>query len=610
MNMFLTKPTSSNTLHPSLSAEVHMAMLLVHHNSFLNLSDHMTKFITKEFKGSAAAEKFACGRTKTAAIVNCIGAHMKEELVESMRAEPFSIMLDASNDTGLYKMFPVTVRIFDINFGRIMTKFLDMNMLVGREASTAQFEFDSIDELFTKHELKWENVTGLGVDNTNSNIGPHNSIKQKALLKNKHIYVSGCPCHILHNAASAASTAFSEITKFDIEDHSVDLFYWFNKSSKRKSALLEYYEFCDQEYEEVIRYVSTRWLCLEHCVNRELKKYEGLRSYFLSEGLKDDRFVRLETAFTDPMTELYLFFFQSSLVTFTNYNKFLQREDPLIYLTHSFMNNFMNKLATKFVKPEVIQAFKETEQPFSNLDISLANQKSDRYLFIGFMTRQKLNQLLKEDIDDRIADKFFDAVRGFYETAYNYCRKWLPLNDPFLKHCQFINFDERIKHSFVDVTEIIKLMPHLHGKFQFDVSLLDQLEEEVLAYQGMEKNEIPQYVWDQAAVYEKETIVYHRMDIIWAYLRQPFPLLSKIALSVLTIPHSNAAEERVFSMIKKNKTEFRANLSLSKTLDSIMVIKMNHPEEMVSCYNMKFSEELLKKCKLACHEYNKEHSSK
>lgn len=187
--------------------------------------------------------------------------------------------------------------------------------------------------------------------------------------------------------------------------------------------------------------------------------------------------------------------------------------------------------------------------------------------------------------------KFLDAARGFYEMAYDYCRKWLPLNNPFLKQCQFVNFNERLKHSIEDVIEIITLMPHLHGEFQANVSLMDQLEEEFVVYQGMSNNEVPQRIWDEAAVYEKETKVYHRMDIIWAYLRQPFPLLSKIALSVLTIPHSNAAEERVFSMIKKNKTEFRANLDLSKTLDSIMVIKMNHPEQLIPCYNMKFSNE-------------------
>ena len=71
-------------------------------------------------------------------------------------------------------MFPVTVRIFDTNFDRIMTKFLNMNMLVGCNASAAVFEFSSIDELVLRFELSWKNVTGSGVDNTNSNIGAHN----------------------------------------------------------------------------------------------------------------------------------------------------------------------------------------------------------------------------------------------------------------------------------------------------------------------------------------------------------------------------------------------------------------------------------------------------
>ena len=153
MNVFFTKHVPSNTQHPSISAEVYMAMLLVHRNSFLNLSDHMTKFISKEFKGCATADQFACGGSKTAAILNCIGSHMKEKFVSAMGTEPFSIMLDASNDTGLHKMFPVTIRIFDTNFDRIMTKFLDMNMLDGRNAPTAAFEFNSIDELFTRFEL-------------------------------------------------------------------------------------------------------------------------------------------------------------------------------------------------------------------------------------------------------------------------------------------------------------------------------------------------------------------------------------------------------------------------------------------------------------------------
>ena len=91
-------------------------------------------------------------------------------------------------------------------------------------------------------------------------------------------------CIMLHNA----NPAFSEISKFDVEDHSVDIYYWFDKSSERKSCLFEYYMFCVQDYKEVIRYVSTRWLCLEKCVAREHKKYFIILLFviFFQKGLK------------------------------------------------------------------------------------------------------------------------------------------------------------------------------------------------------------------------------------------------------------------------------------------------------------------------------------
>ena len=127
-------------------------------------------------------------------------------------------------------------------------------------------------------------------------------------------------------------------------------------------------------------------------------------------------------------------------------------------------------------------------------------------------------------------------------------------------------------------------MPNIFGKYSNDVQLLDQLQEEFLTYQGTAKTEIPQNVWDNAAIRQGQTSVHYRMDIVWAYLKEPLPLLSQVALTILTIPYSNGAEERGFSMIKKNKNDFCANLDLSKSLDSIMVIKMTSPESLMPCF--------------------------
>ena len=134
-----------------INAEVKTAAMLVHHNTFFNLSDNMTQYVKTKFKGSPTAENFSCGHTKTSAIVNCIGNFLQEQLIQDMKNWPFSIMMDGSNDTGLEKTLPITVRIFNVSFGKVITKFFYMNLLSGRDSGPAEVMFDGTDAQFTKH---------------------------------------------------------------------------------------------------------------------------------------------------------------------------------------------------------------------------------------------------------------------------------------------------------------------------------------------------------------------------------------------------------------------------------------------------------------------------
>ena len=49
---------------------------------------------------------------------------------------------------------------------------------------------------------------------------------------------------------------------------------------------------------------------------------------------------------------------------------------------------------------------------------------------------------------------------------------------------------------------------------------------------------------------------------------------------LLVLPHSNAAEERVFSMVTKNKTALTPSLKLDGTLSSILTIIQSHISSM------------------------------
>ena len=81
-----------------------------------------------------------------------------------------------------------------------------------------------------------------------------------------------------------------------------------------------------------------------------------------------------------------------------------------------------------------------------------------------------------------------------------------------------------------------------------------------MEYQVMLKGDVPHDIWDEAFVNDISQSDHNRIEMVWGYLRQRFPSLSEITLAILVVPHSNAADKKVFSMIRKNKTEFRSRL--------------------------------------------------
>ena len=114
-----------------------------------------------------------------------------------------------------------------------------------------------IDDALKKEDVNWNNCVAVGMDNTSVNMRIHNSIKTRVLKKNSSVHVNGCPCHIVHNTAAKAAETFSEVAGFDIEDFLVDLYHYFDKSSKRKVTHEEFCLFFEQEYRKIIKYVST-----------------------------------------------------------------------------------------------------------------------------------------------------------------------------------------------------------------------------------------------------------------------------------------------------------------------------------------------------------------
>ena len=105
---------------------------------------------------------------------------------------------------------------------------------------------------------------------------------------------------------------------------------------------------------------------------------------------------------------------------------------------------------------------------------------------------------------------------------------------------------------------------------------------------------------------------YYRVNILWGYISQMkdciekhrFDILFKVVKLVLVLPHSNASEERVFSIVRKNKTTFLASMEFNN-LGSILTVKLANP----NATKFKLDKALLRSAENATWEYNKRHSS-
>ena len=276
------------------------------------------------------------------------------------------------------------------------------------------------------------------------------------------------------------------------------------------------------------------------------------------------------------------------------------------------MQNLLKKLLSKFIKPAIIQSNKESlwEIAFTDPD----NQLDSSKLFIGLVTRSLIRKKLEEgDITDRDVMKFYSSVIA---SAVAYVFKWFPLHETLIKDSQFVDFSKKEECDFSMVCTFIERYPKL---LSFTGKELDKVCEEFLDYQAMSRDEVPQDVWDEAVCHEdgegSTKVTYHRMDRIWGHIADiklpgmgsaRFARLAEVAKLVLTIPHSNAGEERVFSVICKIRRDDRGKLQLEGTLSSLVTVKLNLPESKTQpCYTFQPSKALLQKAKKATSYYNK-----
>ena len=89
---------------------------IVQHNLPTETADHLAQLLKNLFPNSKIAASYASAKKKTFAIIKkAFEPYCHSFLVDYCKSNTFSVGHDGSNDTGVQKMNPISVRIFDID---------------------------------------------------------------------------------------------------------------------------------------------------------------------------------------------------------------------------------------------------------------------------------------------------------------------------------------------------------------------------------------------------------------------------------------------------------------------------------------------------------------
>ena len=550
-------------IHSVKEAEGKIAMYVAEHSSF-NSTDHLTETV-KKCSDPKIANDIKLHRSKCkGTIVNVIGPHFKQILKEDI------------GDSAFRKFLGMTIRYYSKELQRIVCTSLD---LVEIESGTARCMAEAVIKQLKDMNLDSNNLVGIGVDNASVNTGCSAGVceilKQKLALP--HLAMVRCICHSLQLAVSHAIKG--TIPK-DVEYLVGETIKWFNVSSKRKYCYSELYQSLHDGDEPLMipRVCDVRWLSIEPAVCRILDQWTPMTMHYgivcETEHCKTAEY--LSQHYNDVKNKLYLLFLRPILKDVQKVVKFFQFEkadptkllDELIYLIKviwlkvAMPDADVDPLTSNiedFLNPNVYfgRAFNETLNG-SNLEV------------------QEILDLRKNCTD--FAVKLFNELKARLPDNFKILQKmslFSPTNclNPFKDHS-------------TEIAEIAEIAETLG----YNSSHIEVLENQwrhlnLIKWKEGEKDDKvkdAENFWIEVGNYKD------------ASGNNPYQELHEMAMRILSLPHSNAEVERLFSQMNLIKSKLRNKLSTS-SVNAVLAIRCGLKRMKSCCYSYELPPSVVKK---------------
>lgn len=569
------KQFTKHTLHPKLSnvgitvrtitneaklQDLKLAVYVAIHSATRSI-DHLGEILAVLGKGSKL-EDLKLHRTKCSMLIqNVIGPSVLQDIINDIGGRSYSLIIDESTDISVMKYLCVCVRYFSISLKRPMTAFLGIIEIVV-EASAVNLS-DLLNQFLNKLGLNIKNLIGLGTDGASNLCGKNHSVYTILKEQAPSLQLIKCVAHSLHLCSSKAAAKLPSQLDFLAQE----TYNWFSNSPLRQAVYHKIFDLINintrNKFHKLVRLSNTRWLVRANVVKTILNQWLELKTHFNNICNEKCYMARmLAEMYNDNQNYLYYTFLLPVLTSVNRVNLLFQSDNTDVFKVYNELYSLLLSVLRMFVKSVFLEGIQNmNEESFNKikgiLDNPLALIDSDSIdCGIAFVQYASKNLVSRDVIlGVQIRCKTF-----LLTLAKELCER-IPGN---------LNVVNAVKYFSVD-----KCLT-LYNRVKFSELPLNLLKGDKTIVEA-QWNDLINVQWHEVIGKEKFSseefwvAVYNYANAGQEFI---FRDIANFALDILALPISNAAVERVFSVMNATKTKSRNKLHLNM-LEALLHIKCN-----------------------------------
>ncbi|XP_028166143.1 zinc finger protein 862-like [Ostrinia furnacalis] len=548
----------------SLKIEGTLALFIAEHTSIQQI-DHLTEALKKCISDSKSVMDIKMHRSKCSAVIkNVLAPHFKQKLLDDIDSQKYSLLLDESTDLSVSKLLGVVIRYFSSTHKKVVSSFLALQPL---KTADARGIVTALVNCLEEHSLPIKKLIGIGVDNASVMTGIHNSVH--TILKTEYglpnLILVRCVCHSLQLAVSHAS---EHTLPRNIEFLIRETYNWFSHSPKRYEQYKDIYETinCGEKPLKILRSCDTRWLSVEETVTRILSQWEELKLLFSLHKDKCFTADQLHSMYADEKNLLYMNFLRSILNDVQIGVKTFESENANHVALLNTLMTLLRSVCTRVLMPSAAT----TDNDYLTIKIE-AHLNPVPYLGYLFETHAQKTSLT-DDVIKAVRKRCID----FTVKLAKEIQQRLPSNYIILEKMCLLSVDNTLRQGKDNrIADLAK-------ELGFNDEAIDKLLQQwhgVNFVQWTATRDVIDF-WIEVRNYKNAAGI------------NTFQELSDLALSAMSLPHSNAEVERAFSAMNIVKNKLRNKMAVN-TLNSILFIRNQLKIMKKTCYSYELPSDVI-----------------